>query len=408
MKTTVSLYPRHHRLSVPATARRTPQPGTAFARYAICMINARGNPERALRLAKTHYPEERGLHMILASPFAGDTDMLFRAAVPGAAISDPAWAGALVQYQDIATDFINYLRPMTILGRFGTDRNGITIPALKPAPFNTRVKRQTTGGSAGWVGEGQPTPLTSWSLDFVLLDYAKCASIAVLTQEMARFGSPGAEGLVRDELAAAIAQQLDKDFVDPTNAGTSRVKPAAITHGATTRAASGTTADDVRSDVGYCIEQLANAFIPYNRAVWIANSMTTIQLYLMRNALGQREFPDLQPDGGLLEGRPVIVSNDDVATGSPLTADLVLCVPQEIYLSDDGNIAIDVSTEASLEMSDTPANSVTGGSPPTPTATSMVSMFQTNAMAVRAEREINWLLRRAAACVYISGCAYAA
>jgi hypothetical protein len=102
------------------------------------------------------------------------------------------------------------------------------------------------------------------------------------------------------------------------------------------------------------------------------------------------------------------VSNNDVASGSPLTADLILCVPEEIYLSDDGNIAIDVSTEASLQMDSAPTVAVTGGSPPAPTAAQLVSMFQTNSMAVRAEREINWLLRRAASVAYIGGAAYAA
>ena len=40
-----------------------------------------------------------------------------------------------------------------------------------------------------------------------------------------------------------------------------------------------------------------------------------------------------------------------------------------------------------------------GTSPYTPTAASMVSMFQTNSVAIRAERMITWKRRRSTACL---------
>ena len=51
---------------------------------------------------------------------------------------------------------------------------------------------------------------------------------------------------------------------------------------------------------------------------------------------------------------------------------------------------VDVSREASLQMLDNPTNDTV-----TPTATSMVSMWQTNSVAFRAERILNWKRRRA-------------
>jgi hypothetical protein len=65
----------------------------------------------------------------------------------------------------------------------------------------------------------------------------------------------------------------------------------------------------------------------------------------------------------------------------------------DIWMADDGAVTVDASREASLEMSDGPANN--SG---TPTQTNdMVSMFQTNSVALRAERFINWQRRRSAA-----------
>lgn len=73
----------------------------------------------------------------------------------------------------------------------------------------------------------------------------------------------------------------------------------------------------------------------------------------------------------------------------------------DIYLADDGGVAVDMSREASLEMESEPV-----GDSVTPTPTEMVSMFQTNSVAIRAERWINWKRRRTAAVAVITGVNY--
>jgi hypothetical protein len=68
----------------------------------------------------------------------------------------------------------------------------------------------------------------------------------------------------------------------------------------------------------------------------------------------------------------------------------------DVFLADDGQVTVDVSREASLQMLDNPTNSSSTGTP-----TTMVSMFQTNSIAIRAERFINWAKRRSGAVVYM-------
>lgn len=371
---------------------RKAAPGIEFTRYAMCLMTARGNPDTALKIAEARYPDETRIHNVL------------RAAVAAGTTTDPTWAGALTQYTDFAGDFIDYLRPQTIIGKFGTGG----IPALRNIPFNVRVKRQTSGGDAYWVGEGQPKPLTSFDFDTVLLRWAKIANIAVLTNEQVRFSSPNAETAVRAALAEAIAAREDITFIDPAVTAIADTRPASITNGATSHASSGTDADAVRADAGTLMSALATANLPYSQSVWIMNSAAAIQLFLMRNALGQPEFPGLSADGGTFMGRPVIVSDHIASSGSPATSIVVLMIPQEVYLSDDGQVVVDASTEASLQMDDSPTMASTSGSPATPTATSVVSMFQTNSIAIRAERYINWARRRDAAVQYLTGVAYAA
>ena len=57
---------------------------------------------------------------------------------------------------------------------------------------------------------------------------------------------------------------------------------------------------------------------------------------------------------------------------------------------------MDASQEASLQMSDAPTNNSA-----TSTGASVVSMYQTNSIALRAERFINWSKRRSTAVVYM-------
>ena len=74
---------------------------------------------------------------------------------------------------------------------------------------------------------------------------------------------------------------------------------------------------------------------------------------------------------------------------------VVLMDASEVYLADDGQVTVDASDQVSLEMSDAPAQSaLTGG------GASMVSMWQSGTIAMKAERYINWAKRRSAAVAY--------
>jgi hypothetical protein len=83
---------------------------------------------------------------------------------------------------------------------------------------------------------------------------------------------------------------------------------------------------------------------------------------------------------------------------------IIFLIQDEVFLADDGQVAIEVSTEAAIQMLDNPTNASTGGT----TETTMVSMFQTNSMAIKATRFINYAKRRTQAVAYIKEAAYRA
>jgi hypothetical protein len=80
---------------------------------------------------------------------------------------------------------------------------------------------------------------------------------------------------------------------------------------------------------------------------------------------------------------------------------VILANASDIYLGDEGGVDVSVSTEASLEMDNAPTNA---SAPSGAVAeTTMVSLWQTNSVGFRAERAINWALRRTDSVQYIEG-----
>lgn len=373
--------------AVPASVKKDLPKGTAFTRYAIALARSKGNVMQAAEIAKDW----------------GDTpevETVLRAAVSAGTTTGETWAKPLVEYQTMASEFVDLLRPQTIIGR---------IPNLRSVPFNINIPRQTAGSSAQWVGEGKPKPVSELAFDNIKLGFAKLAGIVVLTDELVRFSNPSAEALVRQDLINTIVQTMDKDFVDPAKAaGAAGISPASITNGVTPIVASGTTADDVRADVKVLFSKFLTANMSLSGSVWIMTETQALGLALLLNPLGQPEFPGLSINGnsgGTFFGLPVVLSENipaNAGTGDPLTgagSRIILAKASEILLADDGQVMLDASREASLEMNSTPTSPATA-------STVLVSLWQHNMVGIRAERFINWAKRRDGVVQFIDSANY--
>jgi len=353
-------------------------PGIAFARFARCKALAKLDGEGPRTIAKELYGEDSIVYGVMT-----------KAAVPAATTTNATWLKPLVDdFGGVFGDFVEFLRPQTILGRFGTGN----IPSLRSVPFRVPLVGQTSGGQGYWVGEGKPKPLTKFDFVRAVLEPLKVANIAVATMEIIRDSSPSAETIIRDGLAAALKERLDIDFVDPAKAAVAGVSPASITNGVTAIPSSGSDSAAVRAD----IQALFNAFLaannPPSSAVFIMNTSTAMALGMMQNPMGNLEFPSMGMNGGSLMGIPVIAS-DYVPDGT-----VILANAGDIYLADEGGISVDMSREASLQMDDAPTNA---SDPVTPTP--LVSLWQTNSVGFLAERTVNWKKRRPEAVQLLSG-----
>ncbi|WP_233866648.1 phage major capsid protein [Paraburkholderia adhaesiva] len=350
------------------TVQRNVERGTAFTRYVMAIARSKGNLMQAAEIAQSWRDTTPEVEIVL------------RAAVAAGTTTDPEWAGALVPYRTMADEFIELLRPETIIGR---------IEGFRRVPFNVKMPAQLTPSSASWVGEAKPKPVSKLTFELITLGFAKAAGIVVLTEELVRFSDPSAEAVVRRDMIETIARFLDEQFIDPTVGPVPGVHPASITYGAAHIDATGSDPYSLRADVFALLGMFVGANMSLAGAYWIMSPVNALAIFMMQNPLGQQEFPGINQNGGVFFGLPVIVS----MTAQNL---IVLVQPRDILLADDRGVTIDISREASVQMDDAPTGNGVG----------LVSLWQQNMVGVRAERFINWAPRRPECAAYISDADY--
>lgn len=364
--------------------------GIGFTRYVKAMAEAKGDVNLAFAIAKGNdrWARESPDVIEILQPHIHHA---VKTAVAAGNTTDTTNAAPLVLYQNLSSEFVEYLRPMTIIGRMN----------LRRVPFKVKIQRQTGVTSVNWVGEGKVKPVTSNAFDTITLDHNKIAGIVVLTDELVRLSDPSAELLVRNDLAESIVQFMDSQFVDPTVAATD-VAPASITNGVTAISTTGVTAAALRADIGSLISDLLEDNLSLSDAVLIMTQRQAMRISLMQTSLGTPEFPGITMMGGTLMGIPVLTSENLPSTGGSPTDGypIILAKQQDILLADDGQVAIDISREASVQMETTPDSPATA-------STVLTSLWQHNLVGIRAERMITWKKRRSTAVGYIVGAKYA-
>lgn len=362
------------------------EPGIRFARMALALGRAHG--DRAIALADV----QSNRRWMDQTP---EVAKVLMAAVPAADTTTAGWASELVYAENMQNEFIEYLRPMTILGR---------LTGTRRVPFNVRMGSLTGGTTGYWVGQGKPIPMSKGVTGSASLGITKAAGMAAYDDEILKSSSPSIEVMLRNDLAKAVAQTVDVSFIDPNNGGVANITPASVLYGVTPISATGTNAAAVSADVASVFAAAIAANLNPASGVWVMTPTTALKLSLMLTSLGGSQYPGISITGGTWMGLPVIVSPNAYISGSPQFGNMiVLLLQDEILVADDGGVDIQISNEASIEMLDNPTNLSTGATAPT----TSVSMFQTQSWAIKAVRYVNWTKRRAAAAAFIQAAAYA-
>jgi HK97 family phage major capsid protein len=252
------------------------------------------------------------------------------------------------------TGGLSYLAPRTIIGR---------LQGLRVVPFNVRIPKATSSAAVTWVGQGHVKAASAVSYDAIQFPFAKVAGLVVVSSELIRSSDPAVEIVIRDDLVAASAAFMDRQFLDPSVTEVADVSPGSVTSTATAIPSSGSTATAIESDIADLIgsaaanSDLANPYI-------ICKPTVAAFLASLRTTNGSAVFPNAGVAGG-------------------------------IFYADNG-AQISVSEQTSIQMTTTPDSPETASSV-------LTSLWQRNLAAVLVERFCYWKPRRAEAVAVLTG-----
>lgn len=104
-----------------------------------------------------------------------------------------------------------------------SQRLGVRI--LTGLTGNISIPRRGSGTSVGWVAEHQPLPDTGMDFDSTSMTPRHCGAIVELSRQVIMQSSPDVETLIREDLARAVAEEVDRVLID---GGATAVEPVGI------------------------------------------------------------------------------------------------------------------------------------------------------------------------------------
>jgi hypothetical protein len=310
--------------------------------------------------------------------------------VPGGGEKSGEWGAELVAMDGRYTgDFIDLLRAKTCFDQLG----------LREVPANVTIKGQDGSGTAYWTGEGKAVQMSKHDFSTVNLSPLKIGALSAISMELIRDSSPSAMQLVTDSLVRDCAQLIDSTFFS-ASAASAGVSPAGIVSGVTGSAATGTDLNAFVTDV----DTLIQTFITAKNTgglKFVSRPALAQKIAGFMNLVGNKVYPGLSEEGGTLENKPFLTTDNAVS------GDFLLVKPSDIYRIGDDGLSIDISRDATLEFaSDATASALANGGVPVGASKQPINLFQTGMVGIRLLRSVNWAKRRSASVARITSAAY--
>lgn len=351
-----------------------PKPGIILTQICRALMLARGN-------------EREALNILNASRHERAAEVVQKAIGAGGLGSN--WGATLAGHDEIQS-FGQALSANGVFDAMFGDMHQIP-------PDTKFAVNASTVGSAAEVGDGAAAPQTKLSIASTGLTPVQIVALLGVTEELLRLASPGTLDFLNAVLQQLVIAGTDSSFFSTLIAHATAASNIVVS--------SGTSASAINADItalGAKLRKGATSklrlVIPGDRLFNAAFKSTTT---------GALTFPDLKYNGGEIQGIPCLPTDSLAGSivGSPLTLkDRVLLVDADALIAFAGDIGLAASINATLSMDSAPTMSATvTGSPQNPVATAGTSMFQTDAVALRALRYFGAAPIRNA-CVVLTGC----
>jgi hypothetical protein len=271
------------------------------------------------------------------------TVRILKAAVGSGVLSSPEWAGTLADMQAASSTFLQ------MLGGRSSFAALLDQGILTRAPLRSRIGVVSEGVVGAVSGEGEARPVGRMTVDGDALLPQQADAIIVLSREIVENSSAASQAFVSRQLRRAVARALDAGFVD-----------SLVSTGTPTFSSTGDHVADLKA-------MLDATNSGEGRLGWIASTSVANRLALLLDGRGNASPQGLSEFVGL----PLAVS-PALASGS------LILIDGDRVAADIESLGVDISRHAALEMSDTPTMDSS-----TPTATPVVSLWQTNVIGIK-------------------------
>jgi Phage capsid family len=252
-------------------------------------------------------------------------------------------------------------------------------PSMLQAPLNTSIVVQSGSFSGAAITESHVKGLSKLSLAASDLDPAKIAVLMSVSAELLKMSGPLGINLLRRELQTAVSRATNTWFL------------ATVGASATSVASSGFTAIAVRQDLRTLLANVNSG--ADSKLYLIATRKICEALAVLQDSAGAAAFPQATVQGGSIGGIP-IACIDEVTDGELWLLDAAQCAAGV-----QGTLQLDTSTEAVIQFESTPDSPVSA-------STNLVSLFQSDLVAVKAERWLGVKLLNSNAICKITGIGY--
>ena len=224
-------------------------------------------------------------------------------------------------------------------------------PAARRMPFHTKYGLVAAAAVGTIVAEGRAVPVTGIEVSTGGLQPFKASAIVVVSSEVADDATSEAMSTVTWALRQGVVSAVDWFFWD-----------LVIDTSTPSIAGSGNDLDALRQDVKF----LTDAVNATGAPLLFATDPASANAAAILDPNGT-----MTPQGGTLFGVPVIVSSN-------IPSGVMRAVDASSIALAAGNVEIAVARQADLQMDTAPTNV-----PTVPTGTSLVSLWQSNASAIK-------------------------
>lgn len=285
--------------------------------------------------------------------------------------------------------FSGFLKPDQAQAYFDQARRQSTVQQLArqvPLGINgAEIPVVTSKPTAGWVAEGGQKPATNGALSLKTITPKKLAAIAVVSAEVVRANPGNYINILRDDIAEAFAIAFDAAALHGTNspfgAGNNIDATTKTVELGTTSKANGGVYGDIVAGLGLLVNDNKKltgfAFDRKVEPTFLSATDNNGRPLFVETPL--EDTASVVTPGRLI-GRPAFIGDGlttPIVTGTPNTGGIVGYGGDwtQAVWGTVGGISYDVSTQSTVTING-----------------SLVSLWENNLVAIRAEAEYGWLV----------------